>query len=134
MRATVDWKDGVRFEVTARGHRIVCDQPLEGGGSDQGMTPPEFMLASLGACAAYYAAEYLRARGLSREGLRVEIEAEKVQQPARLDGFRIVVEAPAAAEARHAEGIDRAVKRCLIHNTLLHAPSIAVAVEAPVTI
>lgn len=134
MNATVEWKDGVRFEVSARGHKIVCDQPRDLGGSDAGMTPPEFLLASLGACAAYYAAEYLRARGLSQAGLRVEIEAEKALQPARLDGFRIVVEAPSADEPRHREGIERAVKRCLIHNTLLHAPSISVAVEAPVTI
>ena len=41
------------------------------------MTPPEFMLASLGACAGYYAAEYLRARSLSTEGLEVRVTAEK---------------------------------------------------------
>ena len=40
----------VQFEISARGHRLYCDQPVENGGFDEGMTPPELMLASLGAC------------------------------------------------------------------------------------
>ena len=55
---------GVKFEAVTRGHRIICDQPVENRGSDSGMTPPELLLASLGTCAGFYAAEYLRARGL----------------------------------------------------------------------
>jgi uncharacterized OsmC-like protein len=40
--------DEVTFEASARGHRVVCDQPPDNGGSDSGMTPPEYLLASLG--------------------------------------------------------------------------------------
>jgi len=49
----------------------ICDQPQENGGTDAGMTPPEFLLASLGACEALYAAEYLRSRNLAKTGLSV---------------------------------------------------------------
>jgi len=115
-----------------RGHRLLCDQPAANGGSDAGVTPPEFLLASLGTCAAYYAAEYLRTRGMPQGGLRVWVHGEKASQPARLSRFQIEVEAPAAADERHREGLARAVKKCLIHNTLLHAPAIDVRVEAPV--
>ena len=47
-------------------HRIICDQYVSDGGhgNDEGVTPPELLLASLGACAGHYAAEYLRARSL----------------------------------------------------------------------
>jgi len=41
----------VQFEISARDHKIYSDQPIESGGFDEGMTPPELMLASLGACA-----------------------------------------------------------------------------------
>lgn len=134
METRVDWKQGVQFEVNVRGHRLVCDQPAANGGADAGVTPPEFLLASLGTCAAYYAAEYLRTRGLPQNGLRVWVHAEKAQQPARIGSFDIEVEAEAAADEKHREGISRAVRKCLIHNTLLHAPSIAVNVEAPVAV
>jgi uncharacterized OsmC-like protein len=119
----VEYKGGARFEVAARGHRVVCDQPLNNGGNDEGMSPPEFLLASLGTCAAYYALQYLRTRSLTTGGLRVQVVAEKSAVPARLSSFRIEVFVPELNE-RHQEGIARAVKACLIHNTLLHQPVI----------
>lgn len=118
--------DGSRFEVIARNHRVICDQPADNGGADDGMTPPEFLLASLATCAGYYAQQYLQARSLRVEELDVKVTAEKAKSPARLGSFRIEVNAP-GLDARHEEGILRAVKACLIHNTLLHAPAIEVA-------
>ena len=60
MEVIIHHLGNVRFEATARGHRVLCDQPFENHGSDAGMTPPELLLSSLGTCAGYYAAEYLR--------------------------------------------------------------------------
>lgn len=48
MEVRVEHLGGVQFEITARQHRIVSDQPAENGGFDEGMTPPELLLASLG--------------------------------------------------------------------------------------
>jgi uncharacterized OsmC-like protein len=53
MEVIVHHLGGVKFEAAARGHRVICDQPAENHGADTGMTPPEFMLASLGTCAGY---------------------------------------------------------------------------------
>ncbi|HLK67356.1 MAG TPA: OsmC family protein [Bryobacteraceae bacterium] len=128
MEVTAVYRGGVKYEVAARGHRVVCDQPLENGGADEGMSPPEFLLSALAACAGYYAAQYLKARGLAAEDLNVRVTAEKGKHPARLAAFRIEVTAP-GADARHQEGLHRAVKTCLIHNTLLHAPAIEIAVN-----
>ena len=108
---------------------MICDQPADNGGSDRGMTPPEMLAASLGACSAHYAAEYLRVRNLSAEGLEVTVHAEKVKPPARLDKFRIEVVVP-GLDPQHEAGVRRAVDACLIHNTLLHAPSIETVVHA----
>ena len=118
-----------KFEVAARGHRVICDQPLDNGGSDEGMSPPELLLASLATCAAYYATQYLKTRKLCAEDLKVKVSAEKAAQPARLASFQIEVTAPGLDERRQA-GISRAVEACLIHNTLLGGPSIEVAVNA----
>jgi len=122
--------------VDARGHRAVCDQPRENGGLDEGMSPPEFLLAALATCAGYYAAQYLTARNLSAAGLSVRVNAEKAAQPARLGVFLIEVDAPPLEDQglaeRHQAGLLRAVKTCLIHNTLLAAPRIEVAVNVPV--
>jgi uncharacterized OsmC-like protein len=129
MEVSARYLEGTKFEVAARGHRVICDQPVDHGGGDEGMTPPEFLLASLAACAAYYAAQYLKTRNLSAEDLRVRASATKAAQPARLASFQIDVTA-AGLDDRHQAGILRAVKACLVHNTLLGGPSIDVAIHA----
>lgn len=131
MEVTVHHLGAVQFEIKAREHTIVCDQPPENGGFDEGMTPPELFLASLGSCAAYYAAEYLRQKALATEGTRVKVVAEKVTNPARLDHFRIEVELPLACEERDRAGVERAVHRCLVHNTLMNVPTIEIAIHVP---
>ena len=67
MEITVEHLGAVQFEVKARTHSFVSDQPTDSGGFDEGMTPPELLLASLGACAGYYAAQYLRKMKLATE-------------------------------------------------------------------
>ncbi len=132
METVVQFAGGLKFEVVTRGHRVVCDQPTDNGGADSGMSPPEFLLASLGTCAGYYAAQYLKARSLPAEGLVVRVAAEKELKPARLSGFKILVEAPGIEDERHREGLMRAVKSCLIHNTLMQPPHIEIELRAPV--
>jgi len=128
MEALVQYLDGVRFEAAASGHVVISDQPTSNGGTNTGMSPPEFLLISLGTCAGYYAAEYLKTRSLSPNGLRVHVSAEKASGPARLASFRITVEVP-NIEERHRQGVERAVRSCLVHNTLLNTPSIETVVR-----
>jgi putative redox protein len=73
MEVLVEHLGAVQFEIRARSHRIVSDQPAENFGHDEGMTPPELLLASLGSCAAFYAAQYLRKHRLASEGTRVRV-------------------------------------------------------------
>lgn len=129
MEITVDHLGSVQFEIKARQHSIICDQPPENQGFDEGMTPLELMLSSLGACAAFYAVAYLRKKNLPTEGTRVRVTAEKVKPPARLDNFRIIVEVPLDLSEEHRKGIEESVHRCPIHNTLLQPPSIALEIQ-----
>jgi putative redox protein len=129
MEVTVEHLGAVQFEIKARQHTIACDQPPENGGFDEAMTPPELLLASLGSCAAFYAAAYLRKHKLAEEGTRVRVTADKRKDPPRLDDFRIFVDVPPSLDPKHIEGLERAVHQCLIHNTLLHPPTIAIEIH-----
>ncbi|MBZ5582943.1 MAG: OsmC family protein [Acidobacteriia bacterium] len=128
MEIRVQHLGDAKFEASARGHRVICDQPPANGGADSGMTPPEFLLVSLGTCAGYYAAQYLKTRGLPAEGLEIRVAAEKALQPARLASFRIEVLVP-PLEPLHEAGVLRAVKACLVHNTLINAPLVETVVH-----
>ncbi len=131
MEVLIQHLGKVKFAASTRGHRIISDQPGENGGTDSGMTPPELLLSSLGTCAGFYAAQYLTARSLSADGLEVRVTAEKATQPARLGPFRIEVTVPGLDE-KHEAGVHRAVKACLIHNTLLNTPEIETVVRTTV--
>jgi uncharacterized OsmC-like protein len=129
MELTVNYLGDVQFEAETRGHTIVCDQPLEHGGANEGMTPPEFLLASLATCAAFYAAQYLNVRKLPSEGLKVKVTAEKVSNPARLDQFVLTIETPSELSEKDAEGVRRSAEKCLVKNTMLMPPSISLLVR-----
>jgi len=109
-------------DALARQHKIACDQPPENGGFDEGMTPPELLLASLGSCAGFYAAQYLKKYKLASEGTRVRVTADTVKDPVRMDNFRIEVEIPSALSDQHR------------NNTLLHPPRIVLEVKTAVLV
>jgi len=130
MEVTVQHLGAVQFEIKARQHTIACDQPSENGGYDEGMTPPELFLAGLASCAGFYAAQYLRKFKLATEGTHVRVCADKVKDPvARIDNIRIEIKTPVDLPEQHRAGVERAVHHCLIHNTLLHPPKIAIEVR-----
>lgn len=132
MEVLIEHLGAVQFQIKARQHAIASDQPAENGGFDEGMTPPELFLASLGTCAGFYAVQYLKKHKLSLEGTLVRVSAQKVKDPARLDDFRIEVEVPEELSDAHRIGVEKAVHHCLIHNTLLHPPKITIDVKLPV--
>lgn len=129
MNVTVRCLGSKKFEMLARGHRILSDQPFDDDGQDSAMTPPELFLSALGACAAYYAEEYLRARGLPQDALELRLSALKGDKPARIVSLQISVIAPGLTP-RHREGLLRAVDCCLLKNTLHVPPHIDVNVVA----
>lgn len=126
MEVKITHLDQVKFAIHSRSHSILCDQPADNGGTDSGMTPPEFLLASLGSCAAFYAVQYLKTRNLANTGVEVTVTAEKLKQPARIGNFRIHVVCPVALTEDRNEGLMRSVHHCLVHNTLLTPPEIKI--------
>ena len=124
---------GNQFEANTRGHRVLCDQPTENHGDNAGMTPPELFLASIGACAMHYGAEYLRTRGLPLPGLDIRITGTKGGQPVRVAEIDLSVNVP-ALDSRHRQGLIRAIEACLLHRTLLNPPRIGVKLASEETV
>jgi len=132
MQVKVEQLENVKFAIHARHHSLICDQPADNGGTDDGMTPPELMLASLGSCAAFYAAQYLKTRNLATRGVEVIVNAEKLKNPARLGNFTIEVDCPVSLTNEQQIGLVRSVHCCLVHNTLMSVPEIAIELKVPV--
>ena len=141
MEVTVQHLGAVQFEISTRNHTVISDQPTDGGGFDEGMTPPEVLLASQGSCAAYYAVDYLKRSNLLVQGTKVLVKAEMIKgvtpgvpyRGARLDNFTIEVQVPRELTEVQHKGVEDAVHRCLVHNTLLTPPKVELEVKTAVT-
>jgi len=46
---TVQWVKGMRSDMAAGPHQIVFDAPAEAGGGDEGPSPAEMLLGTIGA-------------------------------------------------------------------------------------
>jgi putative redox protein len=120
---------GVRFAAQIRSHRVVVDQTVRGGGTDSAPAPIELLGAALGTCVAFYVQQFCHARGLSYDGLRVEVEQQGVQNPARVGRFVVRVMLAAEIPAHYAAMLERVAQSCPAHNTLAHGAEVTVLVE-----
>lgn len=126
MKISIDSAGGVASKVRLGPHELTFDQPgAVPGGQDRGPSPLDVMAGAIGACAHYYAAAFLFARGLATNELKVEVEFEKTREPVpRLGHFSIHVILPSGVPARHALGVERAVRHCPAYGTLTHPPDV----------
>ena len=59
-------------------HTLAGDEPAEAGGTDQGPSPYEFLLAALGACTAATLRMYADRKGWPLEEVEVRVTHEKI--------------------------------------------------------
>jgi uncharacterized OsmC-like protein len=126
VKINVESRGAVASRVTLGSHELVFDQPSTvPGGEDRGPSPLDVMAATVGACAHYFAAAFLSARKLPVEGLRVEVEAEKVREPQpRFGRLSLRVILPATTPEQYRPQIERAVRNCPAYGTLVHPPEL----------
>ena len=130
MKVVVESIGRVGSRAMVGQHELVFDQPgTVPGGEDRGASPLDVMSVAVGACAHYFAAAYLHARGLQPDGLAVEVTAEKERVPvSRIGRLELKVRLPAGLTERHVAGIERAIKNCPAYGTLLHPPSVEISI------
>ncbi|QKW40665.1 OsmC family protein [Actinomadura sp. NAK00032] len=113
------------FTLLIRDHVIDVDQPYISGGMDEGPTPVELFVAALAACAAHHARRYLAGRALPATGL--EVTAGFVMDPGvptRVARIRLHLRPPVDIPAGALRGLESAVGRCTVHNSILDAPAV----------
>ncbi len=128
---------GVRFAAQVRSHVVYTDQRQSAGGGDSSPNPVELLGAALGSCIAFYVHQFLFARELPTEGMRVEIQQRNAASPARVGEFRVRVVLGFELPARDLPVLRRVISSCPVHNTLAPGASIdveVVAVSEPLTL
>lgn len=95
---------------------LVTDEPVQLGGTDQGPTPHELLVAALAACTATAVSAYVRTKQWDVGGMRVDVEYEQKAEP-REFRLKINLEKPITDEQR--ERLDKVAASCAVRRALL---------------
>lgn len=119
-------------EVSAGAHKVISDEPLTVGGSDQGPTPVELFLGGLGACTAMTLQVMARKRMWDLQKVTVRIYQSMVDDPAH-PGQKI----PQLSEEIEVEGnlspsevasLEAAAKKCPVYKLLTGSKIVATSI------
>jgi putative redox protein len=132
---TINTIPGRAFTTTIEGatHESFADEPIKDGGGDEGYSPYELLLASLGSCTAMTLQLYARRKNWPLEHVRVRLEFDRIHEndaedsespPQRIERIQrdFWLEGPLTPDQR--ERLMEIAGRCPVHRTIMAPPRI----------
>jgi putative redox protein len=68
----------LRNEIAAGEHRLIADEPVDAGGTDEGPTPYDFLSAGLGACTSMTMRVVAMRENIPLEGAEIQIVNDRM--------------------------------------------------------
>jgi putative redox protein len=118
-----------RIDVEYKGFTVKTDQPVRDGGEGTASSPFDLFLASIAACAGYYALAFCKERQLSTEGLAVTMTTERGEVSKMIDKIRIEVVTPAAFPEKYRFALVKAVDHCTVKAHMMRAPQFEIVLK-----
>jgi uncharacterized OsmC-like protein len=78
VRVKLTMKEGFRTQITAGANTLIADEPKEVGGTDEGPSPYELLLAALGACTAMTLKMYVERKKLPITDVEVSLTFDRI--------------------------------------------------------
>jgi len=119
--------EGLRTEMEAGGHELVADEPESLGGTDEGPTPYDYLLAGLGGCTAMTLRMYADRKGWPLESVTVRLSQDRIHakdcgecetEDGRIDRIRREVELTGPLEEKQRRRLMEVADMCPVHRTL----------------
>jgi putative redox protein len=130
MPIAVTHDGGLRFAAQVRSHRVLTDQSAHAGGEDSAPSPIELVSVALGSCVALYVYQFCQSRGLPHDGMRIEVMPHHATSPNRIESLSVTVRLPVPLPPHAMEMLERVVRSCPAHNTLVRGAPVSVSIEA----
>lgn len=84
----------------------------------EGPSPPEILVASLGACVGIFVSDYCKRSGIDATDLTVDVDYDKASNPYRLADFRVDINIPNGQVDDRVRAILRVAEHCPVHQTM----------------
>lgn len=118
---------GKRVDVEYKGFMIQTDQPAYQGGDGSAPAPFDLFLASIAACAGYYALAFCQNRGIATEKLSVVMRTEKNPETKMVDRVSIAVTLPPEFPEKYTKAVLRSVESCAVNAHIMKPPAFEVS-------
>jgi len=119
--------EGFRTEIFANGFPLVADEPVAYGGTNDGPSPYEYLLAALGACTGMTVQMYARRKGWPLTDAVVRLTHQKVhaedcrdcdEKERRIDRFERELELAGELDEAQRQRLLEIAGQCPVHRTL----------------
>jgi putative redox protein len=119
--------EGLRTEMEACGHKLVADEPKSLGGTDEGPTPYDYLLAALSSCTAMTLRMYADRKGWPLESVTVRLSQDRIHatdceecetEEGRIDRIEREIELEGPLEEEQRRRLLEIADMCPVHRTL----------------
>jgi putative redox protein len=117
-------KSHYRTKVYADGHFIYADEPVELGGTDEGMSPGALLLASLGSCTAITIRMYADRKQFDLESIKIHLEICKEEEMSKSTTINRKIELNGNLDDAQRERLMQIADKCPVHKILSNPISI----------
>jgi putative redox protein len=124
----VHHESGDRFRISVGGHDVIVDQP---GNGDAGPTPTELWVASLAACAGFWARRFLSRHGVADGELSVSCEFGWAADHSRVATIAMRIETARGVPEELRPALTRVLDHCTVHESLRIVPQISFEIASP---
>jgi len=126
MNMEVVFPGSKKVNALYKGFIIETDQPEHAGGSGSAPSPFDLFLASIGSCIGDYVLSFCQERGISTEGLKLDLKTEGDQKTRFVGKINVEIRLPAAFPEKYQEAVRRAAELCAVKKHLQDPPQLEI--------
>lgn len=119
----VSFPGGKKVDSHIKGFTVNTDQPVAGGGENSAPSPFDLFLASLASCAGIYALGFCQSKGLSTEGLKLEMDGERNPDTGLIGKITLDLTLPEGFPDKYKAAILKSMELCTVKKHLANPPS-----------
>lgn len=121
VRINLSYQGGLRCAATHEpsGNTISTDAPLDNNGRGEAFSPTDLVATALGACMATVMGIVAERKGVSLEGMRIEVRKHMSEDaPRRISRLELDLHMPVAADHPERKLLESAARGCPVHHSL----------------
>ena len=119
---------GFAQEIVIGPHWLVADEPTEVGGTDEGPTPYDLLLAALGSCTSMTVGVYARRKGWPLQDVAVRLRHSRIHatdcaecetKEGKIDRVELDIELTGPLSNEQRSKLLEIAEKCPVHRTLI---------------